>query len=151
MSYFLRHPFLLHVLSSSSSPSGISTTLSDSESPLGLILSLACSCPCYRRRSSWFLRCFCTCTGRSRCHRIWSCQISSVRYYALSPSLSSLDAPSYHVGESLIPSVRHYFRYIGAEAILSSYGFVSKASIFLFTGRFFCNLPYLLAWFCHKV
>ncbi|KAF9460768.1 hypothetical protein BDZ94DRAFT_1169211 [Collybia nuda] len=34
--------------------------------------------------------------------------------------------PRYHVGESLIPSVRHYFRYIGAEEVLCSQGFVSK-------------------------
>jgi hypothetical protein len=42
---------------------------------------------------------------------------------------SSLCTSSYHVGESLIPSVRHYFRYIGAEAILASHGFISKAGL----------------------
>lgn len=34
--------------------------------------------------------------------------------------------PRYHIGESLIPSVRHYFRYIGAEDTLASHGFVTK-------------------------
>jgi hypothetical protein len=32
----------------------------------------------------------------------------------------------YHIGESLIPSVRHYLRFIGAEDKLTSYGFVRK-------------------------
>ncbi|KAJ7072617.1 FAD binding domain-containing protein [Mycena amicta] len=34
--------------------------------------------------------------------------------------------PRYHVGESLIPSIRHYMRFIGADDKLSSYGFVHK-------------------------
>ncbi|KAF8070432.1 FAD binding domain-containing protein [Lyophyllum atratum] len=34
--------------------------------------------------------------------------------------------PRYHVGESLIPSVRQYFRFIGAESVLAKHGFVSK-------------------------
>ncbi|KXN91083.1 Tryptophan 2-halogenase, partial [Leucoagaricus sp. SymC.cos] len=34
--------------------------------------------------------------------------------------------PRYHVGESLIPSVRHYLRFIGAEDKLANYGFVRK-------------------------
>lgn len=32
----------------------------------------------------------------------------------------------YHIGESLIPSVRHYLRFIGAEDKLANYGFVRK-------------------------
>jgi len=35
---------------------------------------------------------------------------------------------SYHIGESLIPSVRPYFRFIGAESTLASYGFTRKVS-----------------------
>ncbi|KAF8348367.1 FAD binding domain-containing protein [Amanita rubescens] len=34
--------------------------------------------------------------------------------------------PRYHVGESLIPSIRHYLRFIGAEDKLANYGFVRK-------------------------
>lgn len=32
----------------------------------------------------------------------------------------------YHIGESLIPSVRHYLRFIGAEDKLANHGFVPK-------------------------
>ncbi|KZP19599.1 FAD/NAD(P)-binding domain-containing protein [Athelia psychrophila] len=34
--------------------------------------------------------------------------------------------PRYHVGESLIPSIRHYMRFIGAEEKLVAHGFVRK-------------------------
>ncbi|KAJ8508875.1 hypothetical protein ONZ45_g8898 [Pleurotus djamor] len=34
--------------------------------------------------------------------------------------------PRYHIGESLIPSARHYLRFIGAEDKLASYGFTRK-------------------------
>ncbi|KAF7321539.1 hypothetical protein MKEN_00674800 [Mycena kentingensis (nom. inval.)] len=34
--------------------------------------------------------------------------------------------PRYHVGESLIPSVRHYMRFIGADDKLAAHGFVHK-------------------------
>ncbi|KAF8653329.1 hypothetical protein AX16_004029 [Volvariella volvacea WC 439] len=34
--------------------------------------------------------------------------------------------PRYHVGESLIPSVRHYLQFIGAEDRFLNYGFVRK-------------------------
>ncbi|KAF7362166.1 hypothetical protein MVEN_00562700 [Mycena venus] len=37
--------------------------------------------------------------------------------------------PRYHVGESLIPSVRHYMRFIGADQKLASYGFVHKVKV----------------------
>ncbi|KAJ7668518.1 FAD binding domain-containing protein [Mycena polygramma] len=40
--------------------------------------------------------------------------------------LESAKFPRYHVGESLIPSVRHYMRFIGADHKLASYGFVHK-------------------------
>lgn len=36
----------------------------------------------------------------------------------------------YHVGESLIPSVRHYMRYIDAEEKLVKHGFVHKVGDF---------------------
>ncbi|EMD33059.1 hypothetical protein CERSUDRAFT_108283 [Gelatoporia subvermispora B] len=34
--------------------------------------------------------------------------------------------PRYHIGESLIPSARHYLRFIGAEEKVASYGFTRK-------------------------
>lgn len=34
----------------------------------------------------------------------------------------------YHIGESLIPSVRHYLRFIDAEDKLSEYGFTRKVA-----------------------
>ncbi|KAI0343377.1 FAD/NAD(P)-binding domain-containing protein [Trametopsis cervina] len=34
--------------------------------------------------------------------------------------------PRYHIGESLLPSVRHYLRYIGAEEKVEKYGFARK-------------------------
>ncbi|EJF65204.1 FAD/NAD(P)-binding domain-containing protein [Dichomitus squalens LYAD-421 SS1] len=34
--------------------------------------------------------------------------------------------PRYHIGESLLPSVRHYLRFIDAEDKVASYGFVPK-------------------------
>ncbi|KAJ7244197.1 hypothetical protein B0H12DRAFT_814044 [Mycena haematopus] len=40
--------------------------------------------------------------------------------------LEAAKFPRYHVGESLIPSVRHYMRFIGADHKLASYGFVHK-------------------------
>ncbi|KAJ7076866.1 FAD binding domain-containing protein [Mycena belliarum] len=40
--------------------------------------------------------------------------------------LEAAKFPRYHVGESLIPSVRHYMRFIGADEKLSGYGFVHK-------------------------
>ena len=35
----------------------------------------------------------------------------------------------YHIGESLIPSVRHYLRFIDAEDKIASYGFAVKVSM----------------------
>ena len=32
----------------------------------------------------------------------------------------------YHIGESLIPSVRHYLRFVGAEETVEGYGFMHK-------------------------
>ena len=32
----------------------------------------------------------------------------------------------YHIGESLIPSVRHYLRFVGAEENVEGYGFMHK-------------------------
>ncbi|KDR75254.1 hypothetical protein GALMADRAFT_226924 [Galerina marginata CBS 339.88] len=40
--------------------------------------------------------------------------------------LESSKFPRYHVGESLIPSVRHYLRFIGAEEKMVNHGFVRK-------------------------
>ncbi|KAF7298032.1 hypothetical protein HMN09_01024400 [Mycena chlorophos] len=40
--------------------------------------------------------------------------------------LESSKFPRYHVGESLIPSIRHYMRFIGADDKLSAAGFISK-------------------------
>lgn len=36
--------------------------------------------------------------------------------------------PRYHIGESLIPSVRHYLRFIGAEDKIKAHGFIRKVS-----------------------
>lgn len=35
----------------------------------------------------------------------------------------------YHIGESLIPSVRHYLRFIDADEKVANYGFASKVSV----------------------
>ena len=35
----------------------------------------------------------------------------------------------YHIGESLIPSVRHYLKFIGAEEKVANYGFKIKVSV----------------------
>ncbi|KAF8160850.1 FAD binding domain-containing protein [Crassisporium funariophilum] len=40
--------------------------------------------------------------------------------------LESSKFPRYHVGESLIPSIRHYLRFIGAEEKMINYGFIRK-------------------------
>ncbi|KAJ6593576.1 hypothetical protein B0H19DRAFT_25711 [Mycena capillaripes] len=40
--------------------------------------------------------------------------------------LEAAKFPRYHVGESLIPSVRHYMRFVGADDKLARYGFVHK-------------------------
>ncbi|KAI9458851.1 FAD/NAD(P)-binding domain-containing protein [Lactarius psammicola] len=37
-----------------------------------------------------------------------------------------LEATAYHIGESLIPSVRHHLRFIGAEEKVASHGFFKK-------------------------
>jgi hypothetical protein len=34
----------------------------------------------------------------------------------------------YHIGESLLPSVRHHLRFIGAEEKVASFGFLKKVS-----------------------
>jgi len=36
----------------------------------------------------------------------------------------------YHIGESLIPSVRHYLKFIDAEEIVANYGFKIKVGLF---------------------
>lgn len=36
----------------------------------------------------------------------------------------------YHIGESLLPSVRHHLRFIGAEEKVASFGFLKKVSPF---------------------
>jgi len=45
-----------------------------------------------------------------------------------SSEFTSAYTPSgrYHIGESLIPSVRHYLRFIDAEDKIASYGFAVK-------------------------
>ncbi|KAJ7647619.1 FAD binding domain-containing protein [Roridomyces roridus] len=40
--------------------------------------------------------------------------------------LEAAKFPRYHVGESLIPSIRHYMRFIGADGKLAGHGFVHK-------------------------
>lgn len=45
--------------------------------------------------------------------------------YCLCPSVS-LSPHSYHIGESLLPSVRNYLRFVGAEKKVAEYGFTRK-------------------------
>ena len=59
------------------------------------------------------------------------------------PAIAYTHAPfltlsRYHVGESLIPSVRRYMRFIGAEEKLANHGFVLKvlATLFLLNRPF---------------
>ena len=37
--------------------------------------------------------------------------------------------PRYHIGESLLPSVRHYLRLIDAEQKVANYGFALKVGL----------------------
>ena len=47
----------------------------------------------------------------------------------------------YHIGESLIPSVRHYLRFIDADEKVASYGFTTKVNV---ASPLFCRpLTYL--------
>lgn len=39
-----------------------------------------------------------------------------------------IDSCRYHIGESLIPSARHFLRFIGAEEKVAEHGFAMKAS-----------------------
>lgn len=41
-------------------------------------------------------------------------------------SYLSLSSHSYHIGESLLPSVRNYLRFVGAEKKVAEYGFTRK-------------------------
>jgi hypothetical protein len=49
--------------------------------------------------------------------------------------------PRYHVGESLIPSIRHYMRFIGAEEKLANHGFVRKVRVIFYPGIHCTNVP----------
>ena len=82
--------------------------------------------PYYRRRSSWLLRRLSPRKGRLGCHLIRSRQISSVSFSFLFVSSSLILLLSYHIGESLLPSVRPYFKFIDAESKLANYGFTRK-------------------------
>jgi hypothetical protein len=39
----------------------------------------------------------------------------------------------YHIGESLLPSIRHHLRFISAEEKVASYGFFKKVRLTLYT------------------
>lgn len=56
--------------------------------------------------------------------------------------------PRYHVGESLIPSVRHYMRFIEADHKLAGHGFVHKVRMATVTWLGLDLTP-LSAWVCH--
>lgn len=58
---------------------------------------------------------------------------------------------SYHVGESLIPSARHYLRFIGAEDKLANYGFVRKVGMKDVFMYLFLTVQISLAWVCHQI
>lgn len=58
---------------------------------------------------------------------------------------------SYHVGESLIPSVRHYLRFIGAEDKLANYGFVRKVRMKDGFMGLLLSVQIFPAWVCHQI
>ena len=67
----------------------------------------------------------------------------------LVPQMKSLR--SYHVGESLIPSVRHYLRFIGAEDKLANYGFVRKVRMKDGFMDLLLTMQIFPAWICHQI
>lgn len=42
--------------------------------------------------------------------------------------LESDSMPRYHVGESMLPSIRHYLRFIELDTVFDKYGFTRKVS-----------------------
>lgn len=59
----------------------------------------------------------------------------------------------YHVGESLIPSARHYLRFIDAEKKMINCGFARKVlALFLLPLSWTANQePFKTAWICYQV
>ena len=51
-----------------------------------------------------------------------TCRLEFTRFYIL--------FCRYHIGESLIPSVRHYLKFIDAEEKVANYGFKIKVCLF---------------------
>ncbi|KAL8795410.1 MAG: hypothetical protein Q9195_002151 [Heterodermia aff. obscurata] len=45
--------------------------------------------------------------------------------------------PRYHVGESMVPSIRHFLRFIDLDTTFNDHGFVKKVSIISITGAAF--------------
>ena len=44
------------------------------------------------------------------------------------PTSYGLTGPRYHVGESMLPSIRHYLRFIDLESVFDEHGFNRKVS-----------------------
>ena len=48
----------------------------------------------------------------------------------------------YHIGESLLPSVRPFLKFIGAEETIKSYGFTIKACDKIWNSSFIVDIRY---------
>ena len=58
----------------------------------------------------------------------FSRQSASFRLF-ICPLQANVYVVRYHIGESLLPSVRHYLRFIDAEDKAASHGFVRKVRV----------------------
>jgi len=84
---------------------------------------------CYWGRSLGLVFSCLSCAGRILCHSAWSRDIPSVRFSNIySTSSNIFFCFRYHVGESMIPSMRHFLRFIDADDKFESFGFVQKVS-----------------------
>jgi hypothetical protein len=100
---------------------------------LYLILSLARPSPRCWRWPSRQLRRVNPRTRRSRCRTLRGCKIPKVcQLFGIIDSHihAFVCSDRYHVGESLVTSVRPYMRLIGAEEKIVNHGFVRKVCIY---------------------
>lgn len=51
----------------------------------------------------------------------------------------------YHVGESMLPSMRHFLRFIGAYEKLDAHGFIIKVTLVLFRESILLHTNLLVA------
>ena len=83
--------------------------------------------PCYWGRSIGLVFSCLPCTGRVLCYSAWSGDISPVCFpKTLHSTTSHFCCFRYHVGESMLPSMRHFLRFIEADDRFDSFGFVQK-------------------------